>query len=316
MGDQDHHGRNVTSRLALALCLTVTYTIVELAGGLVSGSLALLADAGHMLTDDLALGIALLASWFARRPPDRGRTYGYQRAEILGALANGVALVVVCVFIFWEAARRLRNPPPVEVGIMAAVAAGGLLVNVLAAALLRRGAHRLNVRGAYLHVVGDLLGSMGTLGAAACMALLGWRWADPVVSVLIAGIIILNSTRLVLDSVNVLMEGAPAHVNIERVRQCLLATRGVGDVHDLHLWTLGGGTPLLTAHLVADHTVPAAQVLRSATQMLEGSFGITHATLQVEPPDFNIAHGLSEEVFQGRPAGAARPEIDTGRGST
>ncbi len=317
MLEGDHRHRGPTRRILLALCLTVAYTGAELVGGLLSGSLALLADAGHMLTDDLALGLALLAAWFARRPPDPGRTYGYQRAEILGALANGTMLVLLCVGIVWEAARRFRDPPPVEVGVMAAVAAGGLGVNLAAATLLRGHHHGLNVRGAYLHVVGDLLGSLGTLAAAALLAGFGWRWADPAASVLIAGIILVNSSRLVLDSVHVLMEGAPADLDPQEVRRSLLEVEGVADVHDLHVWTLGGGGPLLTAHLVANHSVPAARILRAATDVLSARYGIEHATLQVEPPDFNIAHDRSEAAFRsgavGPPAGRA---VDKEHGST
>lgn len=309
------HPRSTTRRLLLALCLTVLYTAAEFVGGLLSGSLALLADAGHMLTDDLALGLALAAAWFARRPPDRGRTYGYQRAEILGALANGTLLVLLCFGIVWEAARRLRNPPEVEVEIMAAVASGGLAVNLIAAWLLRGRGHGLNVRGAYLHVLGDLLGSIGTLGAAGLIALAGWRWADPAASVLIAGIILFNSVRLVLDSVHVLMEGTPPGVDPWEVREKLRALGGVADVHDLHLWTLGSGRPLLTAHLVADHTVPAARILRAATEMLAARFGITHATLQVEPPDFNIAEELSEAAFRTKGADPAKRPVDRKDGS-
>lgn len=312
----DRRQRGSTRRILLALSLTLAYTGAEAVGGLLSGSLALLADAGHMLTDDLALGLALLAAWLARRPPDRDRTYGYQRAEILGALANGTMLVLLCVGIVWEAARRFRDPPPVEVGIMAAVAAGGLGVNLGAAALLRGRHHGLNVRGAYLHVLGDLLGSLGTLAAAALLAGFGWRWADPAASVLIAGIILVNSSRLVLDSVHVLMEGAPANLDPQQVRRSLLEVEGVADVHDLHLWTLGGGGPLLTAHLVANHTVPAARILRAATDVLASRYGITHATLQVEPPDFNIAHDRSEAAFRGEAAGPAGGAVDRERDST
>lgn len=318
MLEGEHRHQGSTRRILLALCLTLAYTVAELLGGLLSGSLALLADAGHMLTDDLALGLALLAAWFARRPPDPGRTYGYQRAEILGALANGTMLVLLCVGIVWEAARRFRDPPSVEVGTMAAVAAGGLGVNLAAAALLGgRGRHRgLNVRGAYLHVLGDLLGSLGTLAAAALLAGFGWRWADPAASVFIAGIILVSSSRLVLDSVHVLMEGAPADVDAQQVRRSLLEVEGVADVHDLHVWTLGGGGPLLTAHLVANHSVPAGRILRAATDLLTSRYGITHATLQVEPPDFNIAHDRSEAVFRGDAVGPAGRVVDGERGST
>jgi cobalt-zinc-cadmium efflux system protein len=282
-----------TIRLAWVLALTLAFTAVEVVGGLLAGSLALLADAGHMMTDNLALGLALAAARFARRPPDPARTYGYQRAEILAALVNGVALVVVCLFIAWEAWERLLSPPEVDTPLMAAVAAGGLVVNFVAARILHGSHHGLNVRAAYLHVLGDLLGSLAVLAAALLAAAFGWRWADPVAGALICVVIVFSSTRLVLDSLNVLMEGAPGNLDTEEIRRCLLGVGGVAEVHDLHVWSLGGGTPLLTAHLVVDHSRAPAEVLRDARGSLDARFGITHATLQVEPPDFNIIDGLS-----------------------
>jgi len=275
-------------RLALVLALTAGYAAAEVIGGWMANSLALLADAGHMLTDIMALSLALIASWVARRPPDAARTYGYQRTEILAALVNGVALITIALFILFEAWHRLRAPLVVEYRLMAGVAAGGLAVN-LAGAWILRGEHRgLNVRAAYLHVLGDLLGSVGALAAAGLIALYGWRWADPAASAVIACIIVVSAARLVLASLNVLMEGVPSHLEIEEVRGSLLETPGVGDVHDLHLWSLGGRTPLLTAHLVLDHEEPADEVLRRATRTLRERFGITHSTLQIEPPDYNI----------------------------
>lgn len=293
--------RAASGRLARVLALTVAYTAAEVLGGLWSGSLALLADAGHMLTDDLALGLALLAAWFARRPPDPARTYGYQRIEILAALVNGVALAVICLLIAWEAWHRIVIPIAIDTPVMATVAGGGLVVNVIAARLLHGRHHGLNVRAAYLHVLGDLLGSVGTLAAAGLVALFGWAWADPVASLAICVMILVSSARLVLDSVNVLLEGAPSHVDTEEIRRCLATTAGVGDVHDLHVWSLGGGAPLLTAHLVVDHSVGTAEVLREAGQRLRARFGITHATLQVEPPDFNIVQGLTSAPGSERP---------------
>jgi cobalt-zinc-cadmium efflux system protein len=289
--------------LAWVLALTLAYTVAEIVGGISSNSLALLADAGHMATDDLALGLAVLAGWFATRPPDPGRTFGYQRAEILAALTNGVILVVVCGFIFWEAVTRMAAPPVVQTGLMAWVAAGGLAVNLVAARMLHGHAHGLNARAAFLHVMGDLLGSIGTLIAAALMAIFGWRLADPLASVFIGIVIVYSSVRLVLESVHVLMEGTPAHLDPEQIRRSLRALPGVADVHDLHLWSLGGNAPLLTAHLMVDLSVHAHEVLRTATAELTARYGIAHVTLQIEPPDFNI-HGIG------------RPPVDTGKPST
>jgi len=283
----DHgHARR---RLRWVLALTLAYAGAEVVGGLLSGSLALLADAGHMVTDALALGLALAAAWFAGRPPDPERTYGFRRAEILAALANGVFLVLVCAWIAVEAVERWRRPEPVEAGLMGSVAAGGLLVNLLASFLLHGGRrHGLNVRAAYLHVLGDLLGSVGTLAAAGLIALYGWTWADPAASVGIAALIAVGSVRLVLESIRVLMEAVPSHVDVDEVHRILRETEGVLAVHDLHVWSLGGGSPLLTAHLVVNHGTPSGRVLRAAGTRLSRRFGITHATLQVEPPDFNI----------------------------
>jgi cobalt-zinc-cadmium efflux system protein len=288
-----HATGTATRRLGWVLALTVAYMFAEVVGGLLANSLALLADAGHMMTDNLALTLALLAAWFARRPPDASRTYGYQRAEILAALVNGVALVVVCLFIVWEAWERLLVPREVDYRLMSAVAAGGLVVNLIAARILHGHHHGLNVRAAYLHVLGDLLGSIGALTAAGLIAVFGWRWADPVASLLICVIILVSATRLVLRSLHVLMEGVPEHLDAREIRQCLVDTSGVEDVHDLHVWSLAGGAPLLTAHLVVDPSVAPAEILREACRTLRTRFGITHATLQIDPPDYNIVNGLT-----------------------
>ena len=298
-GAEAGESRSAQRRLIWVLALTVAYAGAEIAGGLASNSLALLADAGHMATDALALGLAVLAGWFARRPPDAGRTFGYQRAEILAALTNGVILVVICGFIFWEALHRFAAPPAVATGLMAWIAAGGLAVNLVSAWLLHGHTHGLNVRAAFLHVLGDLLGSIGALVAAALIGLLGWRVADPLASVFIGGIIVFSSARLVLASVHVLMEGAPAHLDPEEIRRYLRGLPGVADVHDLHLWSLGGRAPLLTAHLVVDLSVRGHDVLRTATSELRLLYGIEHVTIQIEPPDFNIL-------------GIGRPSVDRG----
>ena len=282
-----------TRRLALTLALTAAYTLAELIGGWISNSLALLADAGHMLADNMALALALLAAWSARRPPDPTRTYGYQRLEILAALFNGVTLIVIALFIFSEAWERSSGPPQVDFALMAVIAAGGLVVNIVGASLLHGHRGKLNVRAAYLHVLGDLLGSVGVLLAAAGIGFFGWWWADPLASAVIGVIIIGSAVRLVLESVHVLMEGTPAHLNPEEVRGRLSDLAGVCEVHDLHLWSLGGDNPLLTAHLVLDHSRDGSSVLREATGLLRQRFGIRHATLQVEPPDFNIVDRLS-----------------------
>ncbi len=290
----------IQRRLVWVLALTLAYTVAEVVGGIYSNSLALLADAGHMATDDLALGLAVFAGWFAQRPPDRGRTFGYQRAEILAALTNGVILVVICGFIFWEAIHRFAAPPEIATGLMGSIAAGGLAVNLFAAWLLHGHSRGLNARAAQVHVIGDLLGSIGTLLAAALVAMFDWRWADSLASVFIGIVIVFTSVRLVLDSVHVLMEGTPPHLDAEEIRRSLRAVPGVAGVHDLHLWSLGVSAPLLTAHLVVDLTVGSHDVLRVATAKLQSRFGIGHVTLQIEPPDFNIR-------------GIGRPSVDTAK---
>ncbi|HEX4823659.1 MAG TPA: cation diffusion facilitator family transporter [Candidatus Polarisedimenticolaceae bacterium] len=297
-GPDGHAKESEQRRLRWVLALTLVYTVAEIAGGLASNSLALLADAGHMVTDDLALGLAVLAAWFASRPPDRGRTYGYQRAEILAALVNGIGLAVVCAFIFWEAIRRFNAPPDIRTGMMAWIGAGGLAVNTVSALLLHRHAHGLNARAARLHVLGDLFGSIGVLAASAAIALFGWGWADPVTSIVIGVIVVVSSIRLILDSVHVLMEGTPGHLDAEEIRRALAALQGVTDVHDLHVWSLGGRVPLLTAHLRVEHSARGHDVLRVATALLSERFAIGHVTLQIEPADFNI-RGLPAPVDKG-----------------
>jgi len=291
---RSHPGaRSTIGRLGIALGLTASYAAAEVIGGLLANSLALIADAGHMLTDILALALALLAAWSARRPPDAARTYGYQRIEILAALLNGAGVVVIAILILIEAWERLHAPPGVDHALMAIIAVGGLAVNLASAWVLRGPVASLNVRAAYLHVLGDLLGSVAVLVAAAGIAWFGAVWADAAASALIGAIIVFGAVRLVFESVHVLLEGAPSHVKTDEVRDCLARTPGVCEVHDLHLWSLGGASPLLTAHLVIDHSVPAESVLRTATRNVRERFGIDHSTLQIEPPDFNIVQRLT-----------------------
>jgi cobalt-zinc-cadmium efflux system protein len=282
-----------TTRLAWVLALTVTYAAAELIGGWLANSLALIADAGHMVTDVMALSLALVAARWARRPPDASRTYGYRRIEILAALLNGVALIVIAVLIVIEAWERLRDAPQIDVGLMATVATGGLVVNLVAARILHGRQHGLNVRAAYLHVLGDLLGSIGAIGAAGLIWAYGWLWADAAASAAICAIIVFSAVRLVLESAHVLLEGTPSGLSIDEIVECLGQTPGVCDVHDLHVWSLGTGSPLLTAHLVMDHSVPAELVLRTATEALQNRFGVMHSTLQIEPPDYNIIEELT-----------------------
>jgi cobalt-zinc-cadmium efflux system protein len=285
----------VTRRLGAVLALTAVFTVVEAVGGWLANSLALLADAGHMLGDNIALALALVAAWSAKRPPDPTRTYGYQRAEILAALFNGVTLIIIAFYVSVEAWGRFANPPEVNWRSMLVIGVAGLLVNIVAAVLLHGSQHNLNMRGAYLHVLGDLLGSIGVLIAAVCTGFGGWAIADPIASAVLSLIIVFGAIRLVLQAVHVLMEGTPSHLDATEVQAGLAELPGVAGVHDLHLWTLGGNHTVLTAHLVCDHTESPNRLLRSATRLLDTRFGIIHTTLQIEPPDYNIVETVEPE---------------------
>ena len=223
----------------------------ELVGAWWTGSLALLADAGHMFTDVAALVLALIAVWFGSRPATSSKTFGYYRLEIIAALVNGVALVVMSILIFYGAYERWLEPPVVRSGPMIIVAAGGLTVNLICAWILHaRHEVDLNMRGAWMHVIGDALGSVAAILAGVCMALFGWYSADAVFSVVIGLLIIYGSIRLIKESTNVLLEGTPAHINLAAVEDAILDTRGVADVHDLHVWTITSGREALSAHVI------------------------------------------------------------------
>jgi cobalt-zinc-cadmium efflux system protein len=263
--------------------LVVAYTIAEILGGLWSGSLALLADAGHMVSDAAALGLTLFALHFARRAPTPERTYGYYRVEILAALANGATLVAIALLIVVEAYHRFRNPPVVEGPLMLAIAAGGLVVNGAGLWLLGGShAHDLNVRGAWLHVLTDALGSVQALAAGMLIWLYGWYWVDPLASILIALLVIYSSWTLIAQSVAVLMEGTPSHIKVDDVRVALQGLTHVVEVHDLHVWSITSGFVALSAHLVVASESIDESVLRSSEQLLSSRFGIRHTTIQID----------------------------------
>lgn len=285
-GAHDHaHGSAdaTTSRLRWTLALVLAYAAAEVIGGLVSGSLALLADAGHMLSDAAALGLTLFAMWFARRAPTPTRTFGYFRAEILAALVNGSTLVGIALVILVEAVHRLRQPVAVEGPLMLVVAVGGLVINLAGLYLLRHGRDgNLNVKGAWLHVLTDALGSAQAIGAAALIWTFGWQWVDPVASILIALLVVYSSWSLLRQSVGVLMEGTPAHIDPAAVRSALKGVAGVEDVHDFHLWSITSGFVALSAHLVVPATADVRQVLQRSQACLAGQFAIRHSTLQID----------------------------------
>jgi cobalt-zinc-cadmium efflux system protein len=285
-GAHDHSHASAeasTTRLAWTLGLVLAYAGAEVVGGLVSGSLALLADAGHMVSDAAAIGLTLFAMRFARRAATPTRTFGYFRAEILAALVNGSTLVGIALVILVEAIGRLRHPVAVEGPLMLAIACGGLLVNLAGLWLLMAGRHgNLNVRGAWLHVLTDALGSAQAIGAAALIWAFGWSWIDPVASILIALLVVYSSWSLVRQSVGVLMEGTPAHIDPAAVLEALRDVAGVDDVHDFHLWSITSGFVALSAHLVVPATADIPDVLRRSQACLAERFGIRHSTLQVD----------------------------------
>lgn len=248
-----------------------------------ANSLALLSDAGHMAGDAAALGLSLFALWFAGRPATEAKTFGYHRAEILAAFANAVGLLVVTGFIVREAYHRLLAPPPVEGGLMLGVAAAGFLANAAAAWVLHRGSREnLNLRGAFLHVVGDLLGSLGAIVAALVIMLTGWTLADPLISAFIAVLIVAGAWRLLAQSLHILMEGVPAGLDYREIAGAIRETPGVVDIHDLHVWSITAGFPALSCHVVIADDFRVADVLDRLQGMLRERFGIHHATLQIE----------------------------------
>ena len=283
------HNRAARSRrrLSLVLVLTAIYMLAEALGGWLTGSLALLADAGHMLTDVAALALALIAIWFSSRPATPSKTFGYYRLEILAALINGVAHVLISLLIFNEAYQRWSEPPLVRSGLMMLIAAGGLIIN-LACAWILHGDHKddLNVRGAWLHIIGDALGSVGAIIAGALMSLYGWYAADPLFSCLIGLLIIWSSWHLIRESTNVLLEGTPAHINLAAVENAILQTDGVEDVHDLHVWTITSGREALSAHVIHVEAISQAELLKELRTKLSENFGLAHLTIQMETPDF------------------------------
>lgn len=288
-GHVHRHGRAAESqrRLSIVLILTSIYMVAETFGGWWTGSLALLADAGHMFADVAALTLALMAVWFGARPATPRKTFGYYRLEILAALINGVALVLVSLLIFYEAYQRWSNPPLVRSREMMIVAAGGLVVNLVCAWVLHRDRQEdLNVRGAWLHVIGDALGSVGAIVAGALMFLFGWYAADPLFSAIIALLIVWSSWHLIRESTNVLLEGTPAHINLAAVEDAILETQGVDDVHDLHLWTITSGREALSAHIIHGHATSQPELLKELRTKLHDRFGVDHLTIQMETPDF------------------------------
>lgn len=276
-------GKN-EKQLAIVFALTAFYLAVEVAGGLLTKSLALLADAGHMLTDVAGTGLALLAIRFARRPASPERTYGYYRAEILAALANAVVLIGISAYVLYEAYRRFREPPEVQSGPMILVAVIGLGVNVVSMWLLREGSgESLNMKGAYFEVLSDALTSVGVIAAGVVMWTTGWYYADPLISAGIGLFILPRTWALLRDAVGILLEGTPAGVNMPAVREAVAQVPGVAGVHDLHVWALTSGVNALSVHVVLAADADLGSVLTGVRERVTSGFPVSHVTIQAEP---------------------------------
>ncbi|MEW5321552.1 cation diffusion facilitator family transporter [Geobacillus thermoleovorans] len=293
-----HHGlgREENEKgLAAALVITVGIMVLEFVGGLVTNSLALLSDSGHMLSDAASLLLSLAAVWLASKPASSKRTYGFYRFEILAALVNGVTLVAIAAWIIWEAVGRFVNPPAVASGPMMAVAAVGLLANLVSAwVLMRKGdvKENVNVRSAYLHVLGDALGSVGAMAAGLVIWLFDWYAADPLISIAVAVLILTGAFAVVKQTVHILMEGTPAAIDHAEVKAALSGIDGVIEVHDLHIWTITSGLDSLSCHLLIEDGRDAQVILQRAIDLVETRFHIRHATIQIEMP--HIRHGEME----------------------
>ncbi|MBU9673660.1 cation diffusion facilitator family transporter [Planococcus sp. CP5-4] len=290
MGSHDHsHSRNKKTLLVAFLIIT-SYMVVEAVGGYLTNSLALLADAGHMLSDSISLGVGYLAFSIGEKAADQMKTYGYKRFEILAAVFNGVTLVLISLYIFYEAYHRFSDPPEIATSGMLAIAVIGLLVNILVAWILMRGGdtkENLNLRAAFLHVLSDLLGSVGAITAALVIIFFGWAWADPLASVVVAFLVLISGWRVTKEAVHVLMEGTPKNVDLEQVAQAIEALPAVKSIHDLHVWSITSGKNSMSGHVVIKEDISlkgSQQVLRDIEQaLLELKIG--HVTVQLETED-------------------------------
>jgi cobalt-zinc-cadmium efflux system protein len=272
-------------RLLVALSITGLMTIVELAGGLISNSLALIGDAGHMFTDTLALGLSLFALNLAKRPASQTKTYGYCRAEILAALINGAILVLVSAYIFYEAYHRFVEPPEVRGGLMLIVAAIGLVANVFGISILRSASRgNLNVKGAFLHMWSDTVSSVGVIAASIIILLTGRTIADPIISIIIGLLILRGAGGLVWESINILLEAVPKNLDVSRINDAVRKIRGVRDVHDVHLWAITSGMYAMSCHLLIEDQMVSncSQIVEEVNKTLSQEFGISHSTVQLD----------------------------------
>jgi cobalt-zinc-cadmium efflux system protein len=284
-GHGHHHHHHSTNKTALfwSFLLISSFMVVEVIGGFLTNSLALLSDAGHMLSDAVALGLSFFALKLGEKQVTKNKTFGFKRFEIIAAALNGITLILIALYIFYEAFHRFLTPPSVQSTGMLVISTIGLIVNIVAAMILMKGdKENLNVRSALLHVIGDMLGSFGAITAALLIMFFGWGWADPLASVIVAALVLVSGWRVTKDSFHVLMEGAPVQLDIDKVKSALLKIPAVSELHDLHIWTITSGYPVLSCHLAITEAGNHDDVLKRAQKLLHDDFGIEHSTIQVE----------------------------------
>ncbi|MBU5266494.1 cation diffusion facilitator family transporter [Virgibacillus proomii] len=293
--DHGHHTTSNKKVLFFSFLLITFFMVVEAVGGFLTNSLALISDAGHMLSDAAALGLSLLAFKIGERQATYSKTYGYRRVEIIAAFINGLTLIIISLYIFYEAFQRFIEPPNVSASMMI-IAFIGLVVNIVVAWMLMRGdsQENLNIRSALLHVLGDLLGSIGAIVAGILILLFGWDIADPIASVIVAILIVISGIRVTKDSIHILMEGKPTNINVEEVKSKLMELPGIDDVHDFHIWSITSEFPALSCHLVVDNTVDRDKILIQANKLLKKHFSISHSTLQIEGINLHIKNDCND----------------------
>jgi len=284
----ESHVSSTTRALGIAVGITASFFVIELIGGILTNSLALQTDALHMLTDVFALGYALVAVWIAQRPVSLKRTYGYYRVEILSAFLNGIFLWAVVIFVLYEALQRIQQPPDVQSLNMLIIAVLGLIANGLVALTLSRSKNEsLNIKGAFLHVLADVLGSVGAISAGLIMFFTGWNQADSIASILIGVLVFYSSGKIVRDSVNVLLEGVPPHIDVSSLERRILGMKGVKNVHDLHVWSIADTKMCcMSSHVVVEEGTDRRELITKLIDILKGEFGIDHTTIQLEDKDY------------------------------
>ncbi|MFY4774155.1 cation diffusion facilitator family transporter [Metabacillus sp. RGM 3146] len=284
-GHSHNHGHNANKKaLFSSFIIIFLFMIVEVVGGFVTNSLALLSDAGHMLSDAAALGLSVLAMIFGQKGTSSSKTFGYKRFEILAAFLNGLALIVISLIIFWEAFHRLLAPPQVISSGMLMISIIGLVINIAAAYILMKGDkdENLNVRSAFLHVIGDMLGSVGAIIAALLIMFFGWSLADPLASIIVALLVLVSGYRVTMDSIHILMEGVPPNIDIEKVKETLLKLPEVLKVHDLHVWSVTSDFPALSCHIVVESELDNQLLQKKMKKVLHDEFHLEHTTIQID----------------------------------